>query len=330
MTKMRCIVIGGGAVGADFHVPRLIRFLNSEEVWVIDNSDDRCRQLKNKFAKNQSVKISRTIPDLNFDWVVIATPPKFHLPVFEALLSQSKIFLIEKPLTKAVVEGRKLIELAEANQKDVYVTLIRRSLSHFNLLKNWFHEGVFGRLLSVHVAEGNVFSWNAVSAGSFSKDLNGGGVLMDTGPHTLDQLLQVFDELTLQSAYMDALPKTSQTAIEANVTLELIANGDIPVSLYLSRNRFLSNQAIFKFERAQLSLALHNNTVKLASITGSTLIGYPEGAAPAVSYPILFDSFYQEILLKQDLAKVNPRLAINSQIIIEEAYEQAKLIKGGF
>lgn len=329
MDRTRGIVLGGGAVGADFHVPRILGILGCESLHIVDQNEARCRVLRNRFAKYPQIHVGSRMPSERFDVGVIATPPKFHAILFQELAGICKQIVIEKPLAISVAEAMSIAKLADEKGCQVTVALIRRTLHNFKLMQSWLQQGTFGRLQSVHVAEGSVFGWNAVSIGSFSKELNGGGVLMDTGPHVLDQLFQTFDSLMLKRAYMDVPPSDANEAVEANVELELVAENDVPVTLLLSRNRIFKNQALYRFENAEVSLALHNNSMLIRSREGVALEGYPQGQTD-VSYDEMFDAFYTRFVLDRNNQGVSPEDALRSQRIIEAAYHSAVRTKGSF
>lgn len=326
----RGLVIGGGAVGVDFHLPRMLGILSMDEVCVVDNSAQRRAQLEARYSNNSQISIFEKIPQGKFDVSVIATPPKYHLEVFGQLLECSSKIIVEKPMTKTLSEAKLLLEQAKERDERVYVAHIRRSLGSFSWMKDCYREQAFGNLNSVRLYEGSIFGWNAVSIGSFSKDLNGGGVLMDTGPHAIDQLYQIFDHLSLSSSKMDAVPRLSNTAIEANVHLELIADGKVPVTLALSRNRVFSNQLIFEYDNVNVCLGLHNNLVTLKIKSGAELVGTPEFLQQPVTYVELFDAFYKKYVAEGDNSGVSPMDAIKSQEILESAYEKAGAMAGGF
>ena len=129
---------------------------------------------------------------------------------------------------------------------------------------------------------------------------------------------------------MDALPSASSKAIEANAYLSLLANSSIPITMSLSRNRAFSNTAVFEFSQAKVTLGLHNNSIQISSKSGKYLSGYPGDITSPMTYPELFDAFYEEIVAKDDKNIASPKTALKSQKLIEQAYVTATKIKGGF
>src|SRR3546814_20463857 len=72
-------IIGGGAVGMDFHLPRLRGLCGASKVIVVEPRDQRRVQLQAKLGNN-GISL---VPDLptsgHFSLAVVATPPPFHI-----------------------------------------------------------------------------------------------------------------------------------------------------------------------------------------------------------------------------------------------------------
>ncbi len=326
------IVLGGGAVGIKFHVPRLIRIGGFTDICVVEPNQKRVEELKNQFASNQIISITESLPKGKpFSLAVIATPPKFHLYYVQELIGQCEDILIEKPIARTVDEAIKIVHLLDQNGVRGYICHIRRTLKSFSFVRTILCDGLFGDLLSVSVREGSVFNWDAASIGSFSRDLNGGGVLMDTGPHTLDLLFQVFDSVDLKKAWMDADYQNSEKAIEANCILELETNNGVPINVLLSRNRYLPNMASFQFEKAKVHVNVTNNTLSIEANGGTKLHCIPgDKITSPMDFNDLFDKFYINFIDKKMNEGVSPEDGLRVIRIIDKAYECSTLMTGAF
>ena len=260
--------------------------------------------------------------------MLISTPPKFHFEYFELLQANADVFLIEKPLTINADEARIICQIASEKEKTVFVHLIRRTLKAYTLIKSLWESGLFGELKSVRLFEGGVFNWDAVSMGSFSNELNGGGVLMDTGPHAIDLLFQVFKEIKLIESRMDALAP----AIEANCVLKLNADKEIPVLLSLSRNRNFSNETVFDFEKAEVRVGVRNNDIKVNLKNNVSFLAAPGDMISnhCVDFSSLIDDYYNKYILARINNGVGPDDSLKIAELIDAAYSNAELIKGGF
>ena len=152
---------------------------------------------------------------------------------------------------------------------------------------------------------------------------------MDTGPHTLDLLFQFFDTLSLQEAFMD---NWDENTVEANCLLKMESNNNIGVELMISRNRNLSNRAIFEFEDAICTLGIRDNTIFIKHTNGISYQAFPstEHMNIAPDYETLFDIFYEKFVLAGNNHGVSPTESIKSLEVIEKAYSTAHKIRTGF
>lgn len=324
------LIVGAGAMAINHHLPRFIDILGCRHVFILETNPQRRAALSKRFESDAKIELIDQLPDPKdiYDLVLISTPPKFHFEYFESLQANADVFLIEKPLTINADEARIICQIASEKKKKVFVHLIRRTLKAYTLIKSLWESGLLGELKSVRLFEGGVFNWNAVSMGSFSKDLNGGGVLMDIGPHAIDLLFQVFEKIELVESRMDALAP----AIEANCVLKLSADKEIPVLLSLSRNRNLSNETVFDFERGELRVGVRNNDIKVTLKHDVSFMAVPIDITSdhCVDFSSLIDDYYNKYLLSKINNGIGPEDSLKIAELIDAAYSNAELIKGGF
>jgi predicted dehydrogenase len=332
MQARSALLVGGGAVGIDHHLPRIRGLLGIERVCVVEPDPARRRALEARFARSRGLRVAPAIPDPaapageRLALAVIASPPRFHLEGYQGVAARAEQVLIEKPIAADVASAERIAAQARASGQRVLVNLIRRALGAYRLIRELRRERTFGELERVVLAEGSVFRWPSVSLAPFSRELGGGGVLMDTGPHALDLLLQVFQGLALERAWMDA----SAPAVEANCTLELIGDAEIPVELVLSRNRNLSNTARFQFSEALLRAGVRDERIEVIPRRGSPYEIRPVGGGVDASFAGLFDAFYRRFLLARDPEGPGPDESLAALRIIERAYQIAHPMPGAF
>lgn len=332
MSGQSAVIVGGGAVGVDFHLPRLVTLCGMTAVTIVEVDARRRAELAMKFGARKDVSVVPRLPETAcHDIAVIATPPRLHAPYVDDLKTRCRRLVIEKPLAHDLAGAESIAASLVDAPCQAFVCHIRRALGSFALVRELRRRATFGRLRAVQLAEGGVFSWKAASIGSFSRQLNGGGVLQDTGPHAIDLLCQVFDQLTLEHSWMDADLRHGAQAIEANCVLHLRADDELPVSLALSRNRNFANQARFEFEGAVVNVDVRDNSLRV-SLDGDTGIeGIALGGPPQrLEYHELFDAFYRRFIVAGDNQGVTVHDALRVARIIDAAYAQALPMAGGF
>ncbi|MBW2293800.1 MAG: Gfo/Idh/MocA family oxidoreductase [Deltaproteobacteria bacterium] len=97
--EMQAMLIGGGAVAIEFHLPRLLAVLGATQVEIVESDPSRCAELARRFRRDQRIEVVME-PDFGRerDLVIIATPPKFHADYFHAVSTSARGVVIEKPV----------------------------------------------------------------------------------------------------------------------------------------------------------------------------------------------------------------------------------------
>jgi predicted dehydrogenase len=126
--------------------------------------------------------------DLNLDIVVNATPSYLHVPVSLDLLQHGFNVLCEKPLARKAEEVDDLVMAARKSGRILAIFQQSRFAPYFRQVKKVIDSGILGRIIQISIAF-NGFSrrwdWQCIQAYN-------GGNLLNTGPHPLDQALQLF------------------------------------------------------------------------------------------------------------------------------------------
>ena len=217
MKNYKIVLVGCGAVAEQLHLPILSGKKDFNLLALVDKNLERARY----FAKGYNIPyvaddISK-IPLEKIDAAVIATPPFHHAPAALELISRGIHVLVEKPLALSYAEAEKIVALAEKNNVKVVVPLYRRLFPSFRLLVSVIKKNIFGVPINFSVKGGGFYNWPAASLGNMKKELAGGGVLMDLGPHFLDFLFQIFEEPVEILEYYD----NALGGIEADCILRL-------------------------------------------------------------------------------------------------------------
>ncbi|MDQ7033253.1 MAG: NAD-dependent epimerase/dehydratase family protein [Desulfonauticus sp.] len=215
--KLKTALIGCGAIAEQLHLPVLAGHTQIDLVAIVDPNLERA----SFFAKGYNVpQVFRDVKELDFSQIegaVIATPPFHHAPCALELMEKGLHVLVEKPMATNYEDALKMVELAEKKGLALAVVFFRRLYPSFRLLKGLIDAEVYGKVQGFHIEGGSFYNWPAASLGNMKKELAGGGVLMDLGPHFLDFLFQLFgDQYQLLEYQDDALG-----GIEADCTLKL-------------------------------------------------------------------------------------------------------------
>jgi len=122
------------------------------------------------------------------DLVVVATPPRTHNELVHACLRAGKAVLCEKPFMLSYTDAISAVDAARALGARLYVSHHRRTYPQVRLARQLVGLGIVGDVVALTVREGGRLTWRTVSNYLMS-EAAGGGVMWDTGSHTLDMAL---------------------------------------------------------------------------------------------------------------------------------------------
>lgn len=307
-TYPRLAIIGCGAVVEQFHLPALKK-IGWNPVICIDPNIKQAESIAKRFkAKSDASYVDLT--EL-FDAAIIAVPHSFHKTIAADLLKKNKHILIEKPVASTPNEAKEIINFENISKGRVQVGLLRRYLDSMIWLKKSITENYFGKISKLSVYEGGVYTWPVKSDSFWDKNKSGGGVLLDTGAHTIDLLLWIFGDAELIS-YRD----DSWGGVEADCSIKLKFHKEFNADIELSRTRSLGAFCVFHSEKGTFQFSLVSN--KLESISSISNINIPK--FPKQSFNDLAN-----IQLSKWLNSINNRLTV--AVSSSEAYKSVELIQ---
>jgi len=170
---VRTFLIGRGFGGSVFHAP-LIRAVPALELIGIAGAADA-----------EAAAVAE-----DADLIVIATPNRTHFPLARAALEAGKHVVVDKPFTVTLAEADALIALALQQDRRLAVFHNRRWDGDFLTVERLLDSGRLGEpsLFEAH--------WDrfrpALREGWKEDPEEGSGLLLDLGPHLVDQALILF------------------------------------------------------------------------------------------------------------------------------------------
>jgi predicted dehydrogenase len=126
------------------------------------------------------------------DGVIIATPNNTHADIAVECLGRGVSTLIEKPLAASVDEGRRIQHAAEGSGAIAAVGYVTRFRENIQFMRTLLRTRAFGRVRRFAYQFGTKGGWAPVSAYNLDRASTGGGVLVVTGTHFLDRMLDWF------------------------------------------------------------------------------------------------------------------------------------------
>ena len=245
--EIRILIVGCGAVVEELHAPALLELkerFNVSVVALLDPDSARRSAMKRQFPSAFELGALGDLAEVNCNAALIASPARFHAEQTIACLNAGLSVLCEKPMSVTVDEAELMVNAAERNARLLAVGHFRRHFAASRLIKDIIEKGRFGRPLKFRAVEGSSFRWAATTSSFFDKRVAGGGVLTDTGVHTLDLILWWFG-LPRSFSYAD----DAMGGVEANCRLAL-NYGDFGGEIQLTRDYDLAQGYRLEFEQA--------------------------------------------------------------------------------
>jgi predicted dehydrogenase len=252
---VKVAIIGCGAAAERGHLPAAADIPNCEITLLVDRNLERAKQLA---VVHGIPAVSNEYREAlqHADAAILALPHHLHASVSCELMKGGIHVLVEKPMAMSSAECQAMLEAAEEAKVILAVGLMRRFLDSARSVYGALKQGLLGRIKSFDVREGNVYNWPVQSDFFFRRKTSGGGVLLDTGAHTLDLVLWWLGEVASLEYYDD-----SYGGVEADCELYLAMQSGAKGVVELSRTRNLRNTAIITGEHATIEVHLRRNRV---------------------------------------------------------------------
>lgn len=230
MKKIRVAIIGQGRSGRDIHGVYLKTDARFKIMAIVDLLEERRKRAVEEYHCDVYTDYHDLFKRRDLDLIVNATYSHMHAPVSLDILKAGYNLLCEKPLAPKVKQVDQLIAAARKSGKVFAIYQQSRFAPYFVQVQKVINSGVLGRIVQISIAF-NGFSrrwdWQTLQS-------RNGGNLANTGPHPLDQALQLFgDGMPKVTCFMDHTDNSLGDA-EDHVKLILSGRGQPTIDLEIS------------------------------------------------------------------------------------------------
>ncbi len=192
--SLRVGVVGLGWAG-ETHVQSYLQVPNVEVVALAGLEADRLASLGATYKVPHMYEDYRELvvrDDL--DAISVCAPNYLHAPIAIAALKSGKHVLCEKPLARTGAEAEEIVQAAVEAQRVLQVAFNHRHRGDIQVLKHYIETGGLGRLYHIKASWMRRSGIPTVGSWFTSKQMAGGGPLIDLGVHVLDLALYLLDE----------------------------------------------------------------------------------------------------------------------------------------
>jgi len=232
MNEIKVGIAGLGRSGLGIHA-RVFEKLSDlyKVVSVLDPIEERRQEAMNRFGCKAYSDFVSFIEDDEAELIVIATPSYLHAPQTIKSLKAGKKVVCEKPMATNLADVDAMIETSEITGNLLTIFQEYRYAPDFLKVKEVLQSEHLGRIvlikMSWHLAYGRSWDWQSLKK-------FGGGILNDTGPHALDQALQLFGDKEPE-IFCDLQRALTLGDAEDHVKIILKANGAPTIDIEITR-----------------------------------------------------------------------------------------------
>ena len=155
---------------------------------VADAEPSRRQEAEEVFDCNSYEEFNSLLADGRVELVVISLPSFLHADLAVQALQAGRHVVCEKPMADSLPAAQRMVDAAQQSDHVLSIFQQRRYNPDFRKVQELLASGIFGRIVQIRMTE-NKFGrrWDWQTLKQF-----GGGTLNNTGPHYLDQALQLF------------------------------------------------------------------------------------------------------------------------------------------
>ncbi len=197
--KLRCAVIGAGAIGTE-HLNSLLHCPRAAAVAIAETNAQRLREAAEKFHVPRTyTNYKELLEQPDIDAVTIALPTYLHAQVAIDALNARKHVLIEKPMATNAKDAAKIVAAAQKSHRTVMVAKNFRFDRHAQTARAAVQRGDLGEVYHARAFWHRNSGIPRIGSWFTQKQFAGGGVLADSGGALMDVLFYLLNDFEVQS-----------------------------------------------------------------------------------------------------------------------------------
>ncbi len=313
--KINVAIIGCGQIGRS-HLDAYKQNPHIKLVACVDTDLSRAEQFARDAAgakvysthqallENESVQVAS-----------VCTVPSTHRQIVCDLLEAGVHVLCEKPLAMTVSEAQVMLAKAQEKNRLLITAFKLRFFEEVIKTKELLEKGTLGKILNIRL----IFGGYMDMAGTWfvKKEISGGGVIMDNGPHAIDLIQYLFGEMdSVDTQALDAKNVGIEDTAKINFSLKSGVKGTIDVSwaAWVTPDHYLE---IYGDEGA-VFLDMKGITYKYKTWSEWKRVANKSG--PAEGFNRQIDHFI-EAVQKNRTSVIGSEAGLKAQKVIEAAYK---------
>lgn len=194
MKKVNVAVIGCGTIAKSAHIPAYLANENVNIKYFCDIIPDRADEQVSLNSGTAIYDYREILNDDELDAVSVCTPNNVHPTITCDFLKAGKHVLCEKPAAKTLDEVRRMQAIAHETGKILNIGVVNRFNGAVNKIKNIIADGILGDVYHIYISFRATRSIPGLGGMFTTKEISGGGVLIDWGVHYLDLVMYCMND----------------------------------------------------------------------------------------------------------------------------------------
>jgi len=222
-------LVGFGLAGRVFHAPLIEATAGLRLAAVVTSRRDEVA------AEHPGARVHAHVDELwdGCDLIVVATPNRTHVDIAQEAIRHGAAVVVDKPLATTAAAGRELVDEAKRRSAKLTVFHNRRWDDDFLTVRRLLREDALGDVTRFDSRfERFRPTLNAKVWRESGDAAEGGGVVLDLGPHLVDQAIVLFGGVEHVYAEIDARRPGAAVDDDAFVALEHV--GGVRSHLWMS------------------------------------------------------------------------------------------------
>jgi scyllo-inositol 2-dehydrogenase (NADP+) len=224
-------IIGQGRSGRDIHGAHLARDTNRYHIAaVVEPLADRRERAAREYGCDTYEHVDELNGRADIQLVVNSSPSRYHVPITIELLNHGFSVLCEKPAAPRAADFDSMCDAAAISGNLLAIFQQSRYAPYFRRVREVIDSGVLGQIVQVSIAFNGFsrrYDWQTLTSEI-------GGNLLNTGPHPLDQALQLFGGTEMPGVHCVMRRAVSYGNADDHTLLSLTGPGRPIVQLEIS------------------------------------------------------------------------------------------------
>lgn len=205
---MKVAVIGCGTIANSAHIPSYMNNPEAEIKYFCDIIPERAQAAVEKYGCGTAVTdYHEVLADPEVVAVSVCTPNNMHSVISIDAMRAGKHVLCEKPSARVLSEAQEMQKVQHETGMTLNIGVVNRFNDSVNRIKEYIDQGKLGNIHHVYVSFRAHRSIPGLGGAFTTKEIAGGGALIDWGVHYLDIVMYCCGDPTVKTVSGEVFSK---------------------------------------------------------------------------------------------------------------------------